>query len=199
MLIGFRFYRNQLLLKTYEYFHYKPELEIKNDKIDEFRKELNLGMISNGTDLSIFGPLEATLTLRLRELFQHIDQTAHLSEPPLNGTIKHRLEVAPSKIPNAGQGLFVKASQRIVPGTIVALYPGLVHAASLGRSDMYLKGLLPDDDYLLLRRLDGTLIDARKISDCPSNPYGLGHMINHCGSVEPNVKQVFKSNLRLHF
>ena len=141
--------------------------------------------------IPVLGDLSSEITKRVIELFQHIDRTAELEDPPLTGNIKHRLVVNTSTIPNAGQGLFVRSSQRVVPGTIVALYPGLVHAASLARTDMYINGLLPDPDYLLLRRLDGTLIDARKRDDCPKNPYGLAHLINHCGKKEPNVKQVF--------
>eukprot|EP00981_Chlorochromonas_danica_P001864 scaffold386_cov174-Ochromonas_danica.AAC.38 len=105
-----------------------------------------------------------------------------------------KLECKESKIPNAGQGVFIRAmdkSQPIIPpGTVVALYPGLVHLREHLRDRNYLMSLLPDPDLLLMTRIDQTIIDGRTADKCYPNPYALGHKINHCGKNRPNVLQV---------
>lgn len=104
------------------------------------------------------------------------------------------LEVKPSVIPGAGQGVFVKLLSSPVPnssapavlsaGTVVALYPGLVHLKEHLSDKSYVKTLLPDPDFMLQTRLDQMIIDARHFPipqiPMPSmHPYALAHKINH--------------------
>lgn len=98
-----------------------------------------------------------------------------------------------SSITNSGEGVFISApnSKGIYPGTVVCLYPGLVHLKEYLRDRSYFSSLLPDEDFMLMARLDETLIDGRSADTVPHNPYALAHKVNHCGSsLKPNVMQV---------
>ena len=101
------------------------------------------------------------------------------------------LAVDVSSIPKAGQGVFIECSQDIVPGTIVALYPGRVYLRFELMNDKLVQSLLPDENFMLMLRRDDNLIDPRNLEGIPYNPYAFGHLINHCGSSRtPNVYQV---------
>lgn len=104
------------------------------------------------------------------------------------------LEIKDSNIPGAGRGVFVKAKRKVHPGTVMALYPGVINFDSRAADDVaYRRTLEPDDNLQVHWRLDGLSIDGRRegLSQVPYNPYGWGHMINHCGKdLFPNVQQV---------
>lgn len=103
----------------------------------------------------------------------------------------YSLATGPSNIPNAGQGVFVECKQDLVPGTIVALYPGRVYQKFELLDDKIVQSLMPDDDFMLMLRRDDNLIDPRNLDDVPFNPFAFGHLINHCGAARPpNVYQV---------
>ena len=106
------------------------------------------------------------------------------------------LELRPSSIPNAGNGVFVvippESPLKIVPaGSVVALFGGHVHLAEFTtKKDYVQQTLLPDPDMLCLVRVDEPIvIDGRTAHKCPRNPFALGHMVNHCGTTKPNVLQ----------
>lgn len=103
---------------------------------------------------------------------------------------KFSLEVKQSLLPNAGEGVFVHTSASLIPGTVMALYPGLVHLKEHLRNKQNLFALLPDPHLMLMSRMDQSIVDARTAHLCPPNPYALGHKINHCGKKKPNVMQV---------
>mgnify|MGYP003386949582 CR=1 FL=1 len=165
-------------------------------------------------------------------MFQALKAQQDAHESPLP-SIGFELELRPSKIqvPNAidtgshtdddetpvtdaGMGVFVKSSGDntrdttpvIFPGTVLAIFPGLVHLneplpltsptksamtlssvfdfnKTIGVKDEYIhRELLPDPNYQLLMRLDGVFIDSRKACTAPdllNNPYALAHRINH--------------------
>jgi hypothetical protein len=83
---------------------------------------------------------------------------------------------------NAGMGLFIRcpSTTSVPPGTVVAFFPGLVHLPEFTvKNDYITDNLLPDPDYMLILREDNTIIDSRTASECPINPYGLAHYVNH--------------------
>lgn len=93
----------------------------------------------------------------------------------------------------AGQGVFLRCAPGVTvpPGTLLALFPGLVHLPEYTTKTNYVQeNLLPDPHFMLMARLDNTVIDARTAAQCPANPFALGHMVNHVpkGGM-PNVQQ----------
>jgi hypothetical protein len=115
--------------------------------------------------------------------------------PILSNLCGFELEIRQSKIPGAGLGLFVKSGS-VFPGTVLAFFPGLVHLSEHVVSPEYIQTLLPDNDLMLMVRMDGHIIDSRSHTETPFNPYGLAHMANHVPvGVIPectaNVLQVF--------
>ena len=125
-----------------------------------------------------------------------------------------------SLLPNAGNGVFVSINVRgeyedrdndvntdpncqnisnnnnkidaiIVPGTVVAFFPGLVYTKADLRRSGAVDNLFPDNNLMLMSRYDGTIIDSRKANQTPSNPFSLAHRVNHCGDENvPNVLPV---------
>lgn len=105
--------------------------------------------------------------------------------------INYTLEQKCSSIEGAGDGVFLNTPNSISPGTVVSLYPGLIHLREDLKDSAYFSSLLPDPDFMIMTRLDETLIDGRTASKVPANPYALGHLVNHCGAdKKPNVIQV---------
>jgi hypothetical protein len=104
------------------------------------------------------------------------------------------LACQPSLIPAAGHGVFLQttpSSVPIVPGTIVALYPGILHLKEHLQDRAYFRALLPDRDFMIMTRYDQYLIDGRTADQCAPNPFALAHKINHCGKQKrPNVMQI---------
>jgi len=104
------------------------------------------------------------------------------------------LERRPSTIPNAGNGVFLRGKKGVLiasPGTVLAIYPGLVHLLEYSSQAGYVeKNLLPDPEFMLQVRLDGHIIDGRTAHLCNPNPYALAHLVNHVpkGGM-PNVLQ----------
>ncbi len=105
--------------------------------------------------------------------------------------VQYYVTAQQSSLAEAGEGAFITATTSIPPGTVVALYPGLVHLKEYLREDDYLSSILPDPDFMLMARLDEALVDGRSADQVPYNPYSVGHKINHCGpDRKPNVMQV---------
>jgi hypothetical protein len=175
------------LLRAYDHFKAHPEEEVSDEQVESFQKVVENIFPANWTLHN-----NIKINEQIRVLFQHIYDTQNMEEEkiPLDGPIKYRLVLAPSSIPDAGNGVFVRCTEKIVPGTVLGLYPGIVHISSVFKNKNYIQGLMPDDDLMLIKRLDGTVIDPRMADRCPKNPYGLAHMINHCGATGPNIKQV---------
>ena len=88
-----------------------------------------------------------------------------------------KLEVRDSTIPGAGLGVFLKG--QACPGTVISFHPGTVHLAEYASRPEYMKDLLPDDEFMMIVRNDGHIIDARGAHLAPFNPFALGHKINH--------------------
>lgn len=126
--------------------------------------------------------VEQNILPQLVSMFEAVD-----SGKPYRFTVK----AGASTIPNAGLGLFMATTDVVVPGTIVALYPGRVFLKHEVESDDGMKMLGSNDNYMLMLRRDGHLVDPRNLDDVPFNPFAFGHYINHCGSSrKPNVFQV---------
>lgn len=105
--------------------------------------------------------------------------------------MQYTVSCKPSLVQHGGDGVFVAATKGVFPGTVVCLYPGLVHLKEYLRDRSYFSALLPDDDFMLMARLDEALIDGRSAHAVQRNPYALAHKVNHCGSSrKPNVMQV---------
>lgn len=106
--------------------------------------------------------------------------------------VPYRLEIRDSSIRGAGKGVFIRTLlPSIAPGTVVALYPGLVHSRESIREQEYLMRLFPDKDFMLMTRVDQIIIDGRNANEVPYNPFAAAHKINHCGGkLQPNVLQV---------
>ena len=99
----------------------------------------------------------------------------------------------PSNCPNdSGNGIFIHCSDsKLIPaGTVIALFPGLVHLAEYTRKTEYVDQLLPDPNFMLVLRSDSTVIDCRTVNQCAENPYALAHLVNHVPKDSlPNVFQ----------
>jgi hypothetical protein len=120
--------------------------------------------------------------------------TAEFNLSALMKSIGFRVESKPSTCPgDSGRGLFLACPQdAIIPaGTLLALYPGLVHLPEYTTKPGYIRSeLLPDPNLMLMLRTDNTVIDGRTAHKCPANPYALAHMVNHVPlGLMPNVLQ----------
>jgi len=87
----------------------------------------------------------------------------------LRGALGYSLAVAPSGIPHkeAGLGLWLKGS--VLPGTVVALYPGVIYN---NQQYKFIPGYpqIDRDNSYLLSRYDGVVIDAKPWEE--GDPYG---------------------------
>jgi hypothetical protein len=120
--------------------------------------------------------------------------TAEFNLSALVKSLGFRVECKPSTCPgDAGRGLFIACPpDAIIPaGTMLALYPGLVHLPEYTTKPGYIRGeLLPDPNLMLMLRTDNTVIDGRTAHKCHANPYALAHMVNHVPlGLMPNVLQ----------
>jgi hypothetical protein len=181
--------------------------EIPSEYIDKISEEIDE---MEHVDISRYVEVEVTkqvipllaavyeyqnMVSKRKELKRSAEKTELISlNQHLANQVKYFLECKTSSIEGAGEGVFIRAvspHNAIPPGTVVALYPGFVHLKELLRDEKYFASLLPDPDLMLMSRIDQTLIDGRTAAMVPSNPYGLGHKINHCGAARrPNVMQV---------
>jgi hypothetical protein len=91
----------------------------------------------------------------------------------------------------SGDGVFLSKG-KLLPGAIVGMFPGTLHLLD-HLSPTYLedRGLLPDENLMLMVRTDGHIIDGRTAGMNNFNPFAQGHMINHPpkGST-PNVMAI---------
>jgi hypothetical protein len=72
-----------------------------------------------------------------------------------NCLLDFELKVRKSTIPNAGKGLFLKnigKRKSISPGSVIAIFPGVVHLYEYVKNVNYIKNLFPDPNYLLMMR-----------------------------------------------
>ena len=157
--------------------------------LSEFEKDTYIATAINKQIISMFQNL----------LYDYVDPNVVKRRlPSENGehvpkkvnTMHYTVSIKPSTFPTAGDGVFLSAIAPVVPGTVLVLFPGLVHHKTDLNDAEYIKALLPDPNYQLLPRLDGSMIDGRKYAEVPFNPYALGHKINHCNTRKPNVLQV---------
>ena len=94
---------------------------------------------------------------------------------------------------DAGDGIYLRCEEDsiIPPGTVLGIFPGLVHLPEFtNKNDYVMQNLLPDPDFLLMVRSDGAIIDGRTAHECSPNPYALAHLTNHVPKGgTPNVFQ----------
>lgn len=92
--------------------------------------------------------------------------------------------------PISGNGVFI--DHDVSPGTVIALFGGNVHPLEYMHAT-YLEDhqLIPDDNFMLMVRTDGHIIDGNSVNENVFNPYALAHMVNHPPrNVNPNVMAV---------
>jgi len=107
----------------------------------------------------------------------------------LSDLIGFELEVKPSTVSNAGDGVFVKEGS-VLPGQVIALFPGHVHLAEFTRKKGHIEGLLPDDNFMLMVRKDNIIVDSRHVVH-NKNPYAVAHKVNHpTPNILPNALQL---------
>lgn len=179
---------------------------ITDEHIETFHQ--NLSKMHSNSHLAKYVQIE--LNKQVLELFNLIEeQVQESNSAPLRRlqsqeeiqsekTKKHspypfQLSVKPSSIPGAGNGVFLNTEKPFIcTGTVVALYPGLVHLKESLMDREYIKSILPDPNFMLMSRPDGYVIDGRSVEKVPSNPFALAHLINHCGDkLKPNVSQIY--------
>jgi hypothetical protein len=123
----------------------------------------------------------------------NVRTNTHSRTGSLMRSVGFDLEKRRSNIPSAGMGVFVNCDEShvICAGTVIALFPGLVHLQEFTQQGEYIvKNLLPDDDLMLMARSDGHIIDGRTADECAPNPYAFAHLVNHVPQGEmPNVLQ----------
>jgi hypothetical protein len=111
---------------------------------------------------------------------------------PLAETYGFTLNVKDSTVEGAGRGVFVECPQGalVAPGTVLGFFPGTVHLREHLKTAEAVDKLFPDDDFMLMSRADGAIIDGRDTVGTPHNAYALGHIVNHPPQGgEPNVLQ----------
>ena len=172
----------------------------------------------SGSDILAFGNQKEGPIL-LERLYENRSKGV-VQEATSKCFLDFSLYVKQSSIEGAGEGLFIKNTGPrtfISPGTLVGIFPGLVHLYEYTKSNEYVAALFPDPNFQLTMRPDGHIIDSRESADfrLPSNPLALAHYVNHVpNDKEPNVMQVpfdfmadpwgsagkdgFPSNLRRH-
>jgi len=191
--------KGNLLVKCYEWSKENAGLDPPEDVVNTFYEEIRC------TDMShLQKKLQSALTSQMETIFQNIHKaTLELNDnPPANEEyeeeLAHRLiqlngfvlDIKKSMIPNAGYGVFLKGTY-VSAGTVMVLFPGLVHLAQYLTNDYVDSTLLPDPEYFLMARMDGSIIDGRSARKTPYNPYGFGHMVNHPPRhTDPNVLQL---------
>lgn len=120
-----------------------------------------------------------------------IDDESHERDVKDSERVRFTVDVKPSSIDGAEEGVFVDTPQTLIPGTVICLYPGLVHLKEYLKTPEYFRSILPDPNFLLMARTDQSLIDGRTANLVPHNPFAVAHKINHCGDLNrPNVMQV---------
>ena len=179
--------RAALVFRCYDHCVENNLTEPQHADIDRFYEEMD--QLSSHSQREF---VHNRTSIQLIPLFQRLLEAEQRGQPLENVDFGNfSLEMRQSSIPGAGKGVFVRAKKTLVPGTVVALYPGLVHLAEYVRLDGYLDMLLPDPDFQLIVRVDSAIIDGRTDQLVPKNPLALGHMFNHCGDDRfPNVLQV---------
>ena len=193
------FYRAAVLLKGHAW-HKSRDATVATttavptqEDVDRFYREVD-AMSSKDIKASVSKALEAQVT----EMLRHVDTYSSSIEKAIAGagssslasrggdvgttakaTLLHArgydVEVRTSSVAGAGDGIFLRG--RACPGTVVCFHPGLVHLAEYVSNADYLKTLLPDDDFMMIVRNDGHIVDARGATKVPFNPYALGHKV----------------------
>eukprot|EP00871_Galdieria_phlegrea_P005301 jgi/Galph1/5772/GphlegSOOS_G4330.1 len=155
------------------------------------------------------GPDNKSLQVVNRQILQHdkrikqfiptLDDQKEMEER-IQSQLGFIVYKAPSIIPNAGNGLFIKG--KVSEGTVVALYPGVVYFPSEWEK-------IPGYPYVskystyLVKRQDGVIIDGKpleqnEVNDQEGelstvawdriNPFALGQYANHPPKgTEPNI------------
>lgn len=201
-----------MVLKQYEQCAKRKLRDFPADQLPKLQQQIDML-----TEDSIQKFVEGEITRQLVHMFRYIQQNhQHHTEATSNhitptSTVRKMpfsLEIKPSTIPNAGDGVFVRLTSSnavdtndyLRPGTVVALCPGLVHLKEHLNDRTYLKSLLPDPDFLLQTRLDQMIIDARKLSQIPMpspNPFAVAHKINH-GVLPPSSADASQAPKGVH-
>ena len=119
-----------------------------------------------------------------------------IEEATSNSLLDFSLSVKTSTIKGAGKGLFINnigSRDFISPGTLVAIFPGVVHLQEFAKSTEYVASLFPDPHFQLTMRPDGHIIDSRESMGfhIPQNPLAVAQYVNHVPvGKEPNVMQI---------
>ena len=127
--------------------------------------------------------------IELKELKKLRLKGGIIEKKKLSDMIGFELEVRPSTVANAGDGVFVKEGS-LLPGQVIALFPGHVHLAEYTKKNEHIQSLLPDDNFMLMIRKDNIIIDSRHLVH-DINPYAVAHKVNHPPSgILPNSLQL---------
>ena len=212
-------YRASLLLKCNEWCRKSGNTEPTQKEVDIFyeevidmepedREDFNHGQI-NAQIIDMFSRIRIEMdeedpSGNYYEIGDDIEDDIHIdsdNEGKLNISRKGSLKESigfdlvrkQSGICNSGDGVFIRCQEnRIIPaGTVLGMFPGLVHLQEFtSQKDYVVKKLLPDNDLMLMARFDGHIIDGRTANECAPNPYALAHLVNHVppGGM-PNVLQ----------
>jgi hypothetical protein len=92
-----------------------------------------------------------TYTVAIEEIVDRKGRpTSNAKRPRLLDTMGFELDCRESTIPTADEGLFLRG--KVFPGTVLGFYPGLVHLEEFSTSSSYMKGLLPDEHFMMIVR-----------------------------------------------
>lgn len=196
-----------MVLKCYDSWRHTgkkipTEDEVKNfyKDVDELSDEKQKDYVQDAINKQVVKIFSVLYSLEQSKKFKgKISHEKHV-ESEASNKMPFSLVCKQSTIPNAGHGVFLTGVDNLIPsGTVVSLYPGVVHLKENIRDTAYLRSLLPDEDLLVMARYDCALIDARGANLVPENPIALAHRVNHCGKEKrPNVMAVsthFVTNL----
>lgn len=209
-------YRAAVLLKGHHWHEVAHQQEasghhvsksLSQDDVDRFYRE-----VDSWTTKEIKANVHKSIEKQIISMLRHVDTYSSTIEKAIAGAgssslasrggdvgstaksamfnaVGFELDLRTSTIADAGEGVFVRGS--ITPGTVVTFHPGHVHLAEFASQQSYMKDLLPDDNFMMIVRNDGHIIDARGTNQAPFNPFAFGHKINHVPAGKtPNCLQI---------
>lgn len=153
--IAHRLYKSALLIRCYEHnIDYNTE-PLKKD-IEEICDDLD--KMSKG---SLESYIKTSMDTQMRSLFEKIEdnssrffsrhQRSKETAEIMSEDVGYCPYIAESEVDKKGKGVFM--SGRACAGSVVAIFPGVVHLREyVGKKNYLEENLLPDENFFLMRR-----------------------------------------------
>jgi hypothetical protein len=155
-VINLPLFQAAMLLRCYDFIHSSEDRRYpQQSDVDAFEREtIKL------TNKAMKSFVQEQINMQVYPIFEaihdHQEQLRAYRERPdealrlLVEQLGYAPYVAESSIPGAGRGVFLRGEA--CPGSVLLFFPGLVHLAEFTRKKGYLDALLPDKDFMLMKR-----------------------------------------------